>query len=236
MNDKNDPINDALEREIKFILDVFGRKQQRGEPPLESLPPSRRLIPNAPLNEQERNVVALADFRYHGSKLAPKDDRINQTGHSDGSLEPSQPGLPQPQPRKKTLTELLKEHGIKEAPPDDPVYRTKFVVYLPGPLKQPSQNKPLSSETSTQHGPPQNKWIDRNSKEPEDRQRWIWWLGDLSLALRAPQQILLPRVREVLSSAQKDGVNWRDLYEVAKDIQPDRCPQAPDLELVDPDR
>jgi hypothetical protein len=127
-------------------------------------------------------------------------------------------------PTHKTLTELLKEYGIPDAPADDEVYKkTKFVLRLQVPRKPVTKIKP---------GP----LIDRNSKEPQDRQKWIRWLAALSVAFRAPQAVLLPRVREVLWSAWKDGVDYRDLYQVAQEIQPSRYPKAPDLELVDPER
>jgi len=63
-NDKHDSKEDDLDQQLSLILEVFGRKQESGEPPLESLPPSRRLVPNAPLNDQESNVIVLADCRF----------------------------------------------------------------------------------------------------------------------------------------------------------------------------
>jgi hypothetical protein len=139
-------------------------------------------------------------------------------------------------PLKKTLTQLLQEVGMQDLPKDNPLYKSKFVIYLRAPSKRPAPSKSESSETSGLPDQPQNKLIDRNSRDPDQRQRWIRWLAALSVAFRAPQAILLPRVREVLWSARKDGVDWKELYEVAKDIQPDRYPQPPELGLVAPKR
>jgi hypothetical protein len=138
--------------------------------------------------------------------------------------------------KPKTLTELLAERGIGDLPKEDQLYQTKFVLHLKAPSKRPTPSKSESSETSAQQRTQPGRLIDRSSNEPQDRQTWIYWLGALLSAFRAPQVILLARVREVLWSARKDGVDYRDLYQVAQEIQPSRYPKAPDLDLVDPER
>jgi len=77
---KRNPDDLIREQLLEQIFEVFGRKQEENEPPLESLPPSRRLIPHAPLNEQESNAILEADLRFYGIKPVPPDDPIYQQG------------------------------------------------------------------------------------------------------------------------------------------------------------
>ena len=78
--------------------------------------------------------------------------------------------------------------------------------------------------------------IDRNSKEPEDRRKFRYWPAAMCVAFRAPQAMVVARVQEVCQSAERDGVNWRNVYEVAKSAQPSRYPEPPSLDLVNPER
>ena len=101
-NDKHDSKEDDLDQQLSLILRIFGRKQESGEPPLETLSPSQRLIPNAPLNQQEWNVVILCDCRFYRIKPAPPDDPIYQQGWSISfaprSKQKSCPSPQEPQP------------------------------------------------------------------------------------------------------------------------------------------
>jgi hypothetical protein len=54
------PKDESQEQLLDDIFRKFGRKQEPGEPPLESLPPSQRFVPNSPLNEQESNAIFRA--------------------------------------------------------------------------------------------------------------------------------------------------------------------------------
>ena len=78
--DRIGPEDVSDEQLLEQVLQVFSRVPGPGDPPLESLPPSRRLIENAPLTEEERNTVLLADCRFYGIKPAPPDDPIYQQG------------------------------------------------------------------------------------------------------------------------------------------------------------
>jgi hypothetical protein len=166
MNDDENPIDKILSPHLRHILEVFGRKPETGKTPLESLPPSQRLVANAPLNKQEWMIVHWGDMRFREKMFAEKKGPINQTGHSDGILEPSPQGLPQS--LKKTLTQVLHERGIKDAPPDDPIYQTKYELRLRSPLRRSTQMPPKPSETGGLEGPSQQQLIDRISKKPED--------------------------------------------------------------------
>ena len=108
-NDKHDSKEDDLDRRLRLILEVFGRKQEPGEPPLESLPPSQRLVPNVPLNEQEWNLIILADCRFYGIKPAPPDDPIYQQGWSISfaprSKQNTQPAPHESQPGTESASE-----------------------------------------------------------------------------------------------------------------------------------
>ena len=76
--------------------------------------------------------------------------------------------------------------------------------------------------------------IDRNSKEPEARGKRIYWLAAMVSALSAQPQ--LERMCEVASSALKDGIDWRSLYEAATSVQrPQRNP-PPTQNLINPER
>ena len=231
-NDKQDSKEDDPDQQLRFILEVFGRKQKPGEPPLESLPPSQRLVPNAPLNERESNVIVLADCRFYGIKPAPPDNPIYQSGYSLSFVKPLQRGIQKPE--KKTLTQLCQKRGIKELPADDPIYRRKFVLNLQGPSQQPIPKQQGSSVSEGQQAESKDNLIDRNSKEPEDRKKFLYWLAAMSVAFRAPQAIIVARVREVCRSAMRDGVNREDVYEVAKSALPSRYPAPPSLDLVNP--
>jgi hypothetical protein len=72
-------------------------------------------------------------------------------------------------PRKRTLTELCREVGMRDAAPDDPIYRTKFGIYLRAPSQKPTKSQPESSETGELPDKLPNKLIDMNSKDPKDR-------------------------------------------------------------------
>ena len=213
-NDKNGPTKDDLPQQLNFILDVFGRKQEPGEALLESLPPSERLIPNSPLTKEERNVIFWADSRFYGIRPALKDDSVS---------------------RQKTLAELFHESGIKEAAPDEPIYLTPYSISLPTFSQRPIPQPQQSSETSGSLGLSQKPLIDRNSKEPQDRQKFIRHLAAMLVAFRSPQEMLESRVRVAALLAQKDGLNWKDLYQAAKSGLPSRYPQPPSEKLVDPE-
>jgi hypothetical protein len=75
MSDKND------EQFLRQIIEVFGRRQEPGEPPLESLPPSQRLVPNAPLNEVEWDVIFRADCRFYAIRKAALNDPTYHSHH-----------------------------------------------------------------------------------------------------------------------------------------------------------
>lgn len=65
-----------LGEEFEFIFAVFGRRQELGETPLETLPPSDRLLPDAPLTRPEINAVVLADMRWYGIKIVTPEHPI----------------------------------------------------------------------------------------------------------------------------------------------------------------
>jgi hypothetical protein len=79
-DDEHDSKVKSKEQVLEGIYQVFGRKQEPGEPPLESLSPSMRLVPDAPLTREEWNVMFGADCRFYGIKAAPPDDPIYKRG------------------------------------------------------------------------------------------------------------------------------------------------------------
>jgi hypothetical protein len=188
MSDENDPKDKSEEQVLEEILLVFSRKREPGDVPLESLSPSRRLIPGAPLTEEERNVMIWADCRFY---------------------------------------------GIKAAPPDDPIYRTGYSISFTPRSRQDALNALVKSDIEAMQKSPK-RLIDKDSKEPEDRKKWIYWLAAMTSAAysRAP----LPRLREVASSALLDGVNWQELYKAVKSIRPSFLDPMPSLEEVNPKR
>jgi hypothetical protein len=235
-NDKHDSKDSDLERQLHFILAVFGRKQEPGEPPLESLPPSQRLVPNAPLTEAERRVLFWAETRFHEAKSAPKDDSVPQSVQAVRSEEPPQRTIPKP--RQKTLTQLLQENGIPDAPPDDPIYRKPYSIRLVQPSVKPTQGpeQPSSGGTGAGQEMSPHKLIDSKSTDPEERSKYIYHLGMMLSTFRAPTPYLLPRIRSAVWLASKEGIDWRDLYRFAKSGLPSHYPQPPSEDLVDPER
>ncbi|MBZ5499141.1 MAG: tetratricopeptide repeat protein [Acidobacteriia bacterium] len=76
MSDDNKGPEDKSEIRLQEMFQVFGRKQESDKPPLESLSPSRRLVPNSPLTKEESNVV------FWGG-LPVLWDQARATGRSD---------------------------------------------------------------------------------------------------------------------------------------------------------
>ena len=226
MNDQN-PIDKVLGARLRAILEAFGRQAEAGEPPLASLPPSQRLAANAVLSPEEWITIHWGDMRFRENRSAGTKDPVNRSGDSAGKPAPFRPKPPRP--RGKTLKELCDEHGMPELPADDPLYQTKYILYLPAPV-------PLPSPAGPGQVVPFPKLINRRSREPEDRKTWLKWLGLTVIALMGPEAALVPRTKNALSYARTEGLDWRDLYEAAKDMLGDRCRRPPDLELVDPER
>jgi len=98
---KRNPDDISREQLLEQILEVFGKKQEPGDPPLESLPPSRRLIPHSPLNEREEDVIMWADCRWYGIKPAPPDHPVYKQGWMislvPNSKQDAWPGSPESQ-------------------------------------------------------------------------------------------------------------------------------------------
>jgi hypothetical protein len=230
----NNPIDAALNPQLRHILEVFGRKPETGKTPLESLPPSQRLVANAVLNAREWMVIHWGDMRFHEKKSVPKNDPIKQTGHSGDILETSHHELPQP--RKKTLTEVLRERGIKDAPADDPIYQTRFELRLRAPLPKPISTQPQSSEGTGKVIKFRKRLINRNSTNRKDRDTWIRCLATLASAMSSPKEIVVARVRVALLAATWDNVDWRDLYATISRGLADRYPDPPSIELVNPEK
>jgi hypothetical protein len=80
-DEKMGPKDIENERHLQLILEVFGRKQEPGDPPLESLPPSQRLVPDAPLTSEERAAVFVADCRFYGFQIVLLDGKSYHSGH-----------------------------------------------------------------------------------------------------------------------------------------------------------
>jgi hypothetical protein len=230
-NYKRDVNERDLDEQLRLILAVFGRKQESGEPPLESLPPSLRLEVNAPLNAWERSVIGWADFQFYKIMSVAKDKQV--TGQPVDLTKHSELGEQGP---PKTLTDLLKEQGIPDAPAHDPIYQSRYIIKIGLPPKPSSPSAKGSSSIKSQFGAPQHKLIDKSSRQPEDHQKFLFWLRAMATAFRAPKTVVLLRIREVCRSALLNGVNWRDLYEMVKSAQPEKYLQFPVAELVDPER
>ena len=79
-NDKLAPKDEKEEQLLEEIYRKFSLKQEQGNPPLESQPPSQRLVPHSPLNEQESNVIFWADCRWYGLREVPPDHPIYKQG------------------------------------------------------------------------------------------------------------------------------------------------------------
>lgn len=110
---KNDPKDKIEEQLLEQIFQVFGKKQEPGEPALESLPPSRRLIPDAPLNKEEIDAIIEADIRWYGIKEAPPDDPIYLQGWTISFV-----------PRSKQNTGSAPQESQPGEKPDDPKGKT----------------------------------------------------------------------------------------------------------------
>ena len=79
--DNDDPYKDLVDEDLlQEVYRKYGKKQNPGDPPLESLAPSKRLVPHSPLTPAEVNAVCWAECRFFKLKLAPPDDPIYQTG------------------------------------------------------------------------------------------------------------------------------------------------------------
>jgi len=124
----------------------------------------------------------------------------------------------------KTLTQLLREAGIPDVPPDDPVCEIPYSIRLVPPSGKPTQ-KQLES-LGTGEAPPESprKLIDRNSKDPRGRSKFFFHLGAMLSALRAPLPMFIPRVRSAARLAMKEGVDWRDVYRLVKQSLPSYYP------------
>ncbi len=144
----------------------------------------------------------------------------------------SQPGIQKP---KKTLKQLCDEAGMKEAPPDDPIYKTKYVLYLRAPSPQPTQQPPENSRLEGPQDQSNPKLIDRNSKEPQDRLMFLDMLAEMTLAFNSHPAEVVSRVKAAAQLAKLSGVRWEDLYDMVKSSQGERYPEPPDLDLVDPE-
>ncbi len=80
-DDKTDSKLKSEEIFLRQIFEIFGRHPKPGEPSLESLPPSKRLIENSPLTDEERCAISKADCRFHGIKPAQSDQASYHSGH-----------------------------------------------------------------------------------------------------------------------------------------------------------